>query len=414
MSCHPPIEFLVHPPSPPPSEPEPCVLPPVSDILPNAPYNSSSPSLRLPDLQSLIPQLHDIMPVEPRPRLMLTIPFDQASHSTCSSPTSPFQNFSFDTPFTSPASSPTPNSNIKDDLGRPFLLPPPNISPYHQPHQQSRRMSDSSFHSAHSVNSAHSAHSAYSAYSARSGHSAHSAQSSNSAYFSAASSVHSAFRPVSRSGSVSSVLSRSPSVVSESSTTSSSNNSTTATLDIPTPAKRKRGRPPNAARSAQSAQSFVFVTPTVWEVKRNDAQPNRQCQQDGGAIESTPGYWSQPSNYNNDTDERGINGEEQRKSTTSLNTFTSTKMDTTLTMPKKKRGRKPKMQLQGNSCFVWRDLTARRGANKKQRQKKNVPPVLLAAMPSPEQDEQDDEIDDTDMDLTLNHVKRLCIEETDE
>lgn len=46
-------------------------------------------------------------------------------------------------------------------------------------------------------------------------------------------------------------------------------------------------------------------------------------------------------------------------------TFTSTRMDNTLTMPKKKRGRKPKVQLAGNSCFVWRDLTARRGPNRK-------------------------------------------------
>ncbi|KAI9261475.1 hypothetical protein BDA99DRAFT_511455 [Phascolomyces articulosus] len=50
-----------------------------------------------------------------------------------------------------------------------------------------------------------------------------------------------------------------------------------------------------------------------------------------------------------------------------LNTFTSTRMDSTLSIPKKKRGRKPKVQLAGNSCFVWRDLTARRGANRKRK-----------------------------------------------
>ena len=54
-----------------------------------------------------------------------------------------------------------------------------------------------------------------------------------------------------------------------------------------------------------------------------------------------------------------------------INTFTSTNMDMALSIPKKKRGRKPKKQMAGNSCFVWRDLTAPRGANKKSLLSKN-------------------------------------------
>jgi hypothetical protein len=65
------------------------------------------------------------------------------------------------------------------------------------------------------------------------------------------------------------------------------------------------------------------------------------------------------------------------------NTFTSTRMDTTLTMPKKKRGRKPKTQLAGNSCFVWRDLTARRGANRVKKTTAAPPRIAKKQHPSP-------------------------------
>ncbi|KAI8076504.1 uncharacterized protein B0P05DRAFT_546126 [Gilbertella persicaria] len=41
----------------------------------------------------------------------------------------------------------------------------------------------------------------------------------------------------------------------------------------------------------------------------------------------------------------------------SMAAFTNSNMDIMLHMPRKKRGRKPKTHLVGNSCFVWKDLT---------------------------------------------------------
>lgn len=106
--------------------------------------------------------------------------------------------------------------------------------------------------------------------------------------------------------------------------------------------KRKRGRPPNSTRQAfqQQCDSYTFVTPTVWDVKVKEEQAVTTATNEDCLVL----HWPQ---------------------TEGQNTFTNIKMDTTLSMPKKKRGRKPKMQLAGNFCYVWRDLTAPRGANKK-------------------------------------------------
>ena len=111
--------------------------------------------------------------------------------------------------------------------------------------------------------------------------------------------------------------------------------------------KRKRGRPPNSTRQATQRDSWTFVTPTVWDVKQHQEPVTVHHSR---KEEYVLLHWPQ------------IKEQLQQEG---QNTFTSTKMDTTLSMPKKKRGRKPKTQLEGNSCFVWRDLTARRGANKK-------------------------------------------------
>lgn len=100
--------------------------------------------------------------------------------------------------------------------------------------------------------------------------------------------------------------------------------------------KRKRGRPPNASRP-ENQDHWTFIQPTVWDVKNNKALSENE------KLEPLP----------------------QTTDTSRISTFTSTNMDMTLSIPKKKRGRKPKNQLAGNSCFVWKDLTAPRGANKK-------------------------------------------------
>lgn len=105
-----------------------------------------------------------------------------------------------------------------------------------------------------------------------------------------------------------------------------------------TPIKRKRGRPPNTCSSnRQRDNNWTFVTPTVWDVKHQEV-PSKQ-----------------------DEDYMVLHWPTQQ----GQNTFTNLNMENSLTIPKKKRGRKPKMELAGNLCFVWRDLTARRGANKK-------------------------------------------------
>ncbi|KAG0173228.1 hypothetical protein DFQ28_011645 [Apophysomyces sp. BC1034] len=147
-----------------------------------------------------------------------------------------------------------------------------------------------------------------------------------------------------------------------STSSASSNRPQSASPSIPPrEPKRKRGRPSNASRQVQR-DSWTFVTPTVWDVKRRDITDDEEkmsstsstgAPHDDGQIVL---LW--PSD--NEDEDRC-----EREST--LNTFTSTRMDATLSMPKKKRGRKPKMQLAGNSCFVWRDLTARRGANRKKK-----------------------------------------------
>lgn len=123
------------------------------------------------------------------------------------------------------------------------------------------------------------------------------------------------------------------------------------TVDV---VKRKRGRPPNSMRPHSvnhQRDSWTFVTPTVWDVKHKEAIVAAEDINSTNNEEYMVLHWPQQQQQST-----AIKGE---------NTFTNANMDTTLTIPKKKRGRKPKMQLAGNFCFVWRDLTARRGTNKK-------------------------------------------------
>jgi hypothetical protein len=146
---------------------------------------------------------------------------------------------------------------------------------------------------------------------------------------------------------------------------SDSSSTTTTTSDN----KRKRGRPPNNTISpsvsstttspTQQRENWTFVTPTVWDVhhqhqQQQQQQPPVQHSLGSKKQEDMVLHWSTP-NINHKIKEQHV--------------FTNTNLDTALTIPKKKRGRKPKMQLAGNFCFVWRDLTARRGANKKKLKK---------------------------------------------
>ncbi|CAO3671779.1 unnamed protein product [Umbelopsis ramanniana] len=103
--------------------------------------------------------------------------------------------------------------------------------------------------------------------------------------------------------------------------------------------KRKRGRPPNLREPVWEG-GWTFVTPTVWNI--TSASPVASLEQ------------------------------EDTETTTA---FTSSTMDTVLTMPKKKRGRKPKTHIEGNSCFVWRDLTAS-GQRKAKAAKREITPDI--------------------------------------
>lgn len=99
--------------------------------------------------------------------------------------------------------------------------------------------------------------------------------------------------------------------------------------------KRRRGRPPNMREPALEG-GWTFLTPTVWDVNH-------------------PQQGSTPATLPNTTD-LVMNG--------SMAAFTSSNMDMVLQMPRKKRGRKPKTHIVGNSCFVWKDITAARRSTK--------------------------------------------------
>jgi hypothetical protein len=117
-----------------------------------------------------------------------------------------------------------------------------------------------------------------------------------------------------------------------------SNNSINSLLSDPpifnSDVKRKRGRPPNSASKAKQHDHWTFVTPTICDIKHQSIQYTDKQQQNDDEVDFTVLHWAS-------------------------NDITN--------IPKKKRGRKSKMQMAGNYCFVWRDLTARRGANKKKK-----------------------------------------------
>ncbi|KAK4513490.1 uncharacterized protein ATC70_005491 [Mucor velutinosus] len=110
--------------------------------------------------------------------------------------------------------------------------------------------------------------------------------------------------------------------------------------------KRRRGRPPNAKESPEEG-GWTFLTPTVWDVK------NQQSSQDAAT--------------------KGVVSNQQQPPQTLAASITnggvavfssSIVKDPLLQMPRKKRGRKPKTQIAGNSCFVWKDITATRRSTK--------------------------------------------------
>jgi hypothetical protein len=121
--------------------------------------------------------------------------------------------------------------------------------------------------------------------------------------------------------------------------------------------KRRRGRPPSMREPALEG-GWTFLTPTVWDVKNNtqstEAQPNTTL------VQQEQKKQQQLQQANTDSIMNG-----------SMAAFTSSNMDMVLQMPRKKRGRKPKTHIVGNSCFVWKDIAASRRSTKAQKQQQS-------------------------------------------
>ncbi|CAO3655832.1 unnamed protein product [Mucor fragilis] len=111
--------------------------------------------------------------------------------------------------------------------------------------------------------------------------------------------------------------------------------------------KRRRGRPPNLREPSEEG-GWTFLTPTVWNVKNQQLPP-----QDTTETKDAVSHQQQHAAVSSSTTNGG------------LATFsTLSEEHTLLQMPRKKRGRKPKTQMAGNSCFVWKDISATRRSTK--------------------------------------------------
>jgi hypothetical protein len=115
--------------------------------------------------------------------------------------------------------------------------------------------------------------------------------------------------------------------------------------------KRRRGRPPTIRDANNFDGGWTFLAPTVWDVHVSEEQKQREIQADHKErLISVVSNVIQNDHLMNDA----------------MAAFTNSNMDTILHMPRKKRGRKPKTHIVGNSCFVWKDLTSTRSAPVKQ------------------------------------------------
>lgn len=113
--------------------------------------------------------------------------------------------------------------------------------------------------------------------------------------------------------------------------------------------KRRRGRPPTCNNNFDGG-GWTFLTPTVWDIHVSQEQKDRELKADNDMMAKS---------------KLQVHLVDDTSMNDSMNAFTDSNMDTLLQMPRKKRGRKPKTHIAGNSCFVWKDLTSTRSSAKK-------------------------------------------------
>lgn len=125
--------------------------------------------------------------------------------------------------------------------------------------------------------------------------------------------------------------------------------------------KRRRGRPPTKRNADNFDGGWTFLTPTVWDVHVSEEQKEREIQADHKErliSEAQAQAAAMSNDYSAIQNDHSMND--------AMAAFTNSNMDTVLNMPRKKRGRKPKTHIIGNSCFVWKDLTSTRSTPVKQ------------------------------------------------
>ncbi|KAI8991190.1 hypothetical protein BDF20DRAFT_843220 [Mycotypha africana] len=118
--------------------------------------------------------------------------------------------------------------------------------------------------------------------------------------------------------------------------------------------KQKRKRQPESSETADKGvvcdpPQYTFLTPTV--LHNSDTRIRRNKHFDRQRYHSAGGASSNIAPQNTITLTTNV------VETTMMTAFTNSNMDTVLNMPSKKRGRKPKTCLVGNSCFLWKDTS---------------------------------------------------------